>query len=220
LNSISHNLRTPLASVTGALNSVLVDEALLDPSTRRELLMTAQDEAKRLNRLVQNLLDMTRLEGGAVHVKTEPCDVQDLIGSALEQLGDRVRERSIAVAVPPNLPLVPLDFVLSVQVLVNLLDNALKYSPPDAPIEIGATLRHDQLEIKVADRGRGIPEQHLERVFEKFFRAASGETPGGSGLGLSICKGLIEAQHGRIWAEHRSNGGTEIIFSLPLERER
>jgi two-component system sensor histidine kinase KdpD len=219
LSSISHNFRTPLASVIGALNSVLSDGALLDISTQRELLKTAQDEAKRLNRLVQNLLDMTRLEGGAVHVRSEPCDVQDVVGSALEQLGDAARERLITIAIPPDLPLVPMDFVLIVQVVVNLVDNSLKYSSAGAPIEVGASLKHDQLQIRVADRGRGIAEQDLERVFEKFFRGASAETPGGSGLGLSICKGLVEAHHGRIWAERRLNGGTEMIFSLPLEAQ-
>ena len=220
LSSISHNLRSPLASITGALNTIVTDGTLLDPSTQHELLQTAQDEAKRLNSLVQNLLDMTRLEGGAVRVKTEPCDVQDVVGSALEQLGEAARERLITVTIPSNLPLFPMDFVLIVQVLVNLLDNALKYSPYEAPIEVGALLKEDHLRISVADRGRGIPVQDLERVFDKFFRGAPAETPGGSGLGLSICKGLVEAHHGRICAERRSNGGTEVIVSLPMETKR
>ena len=219
LNSISHNLRTPISSIIGALNSVSMDGTLLDAATQQELLKTAQDEANRLNRLVQNLLDMTRLEGGAVHIRTELCDVQDVIGSALEQLGDPARERSITVTSPATLPLVPMDFVLVVQVLVNLLDNALKYSPVNTPIEVEALLKDEHLQIRIADRGRGIPEQQLERVFEKFFRGSAG-TPGGSGLGLSICKGFVEAHQGRIWAQQRPNGGSEITFSLPLQEQQ
>jgi two-component system, OmpR family, sensor histidine kinase KdpD len=216
LNSISHNLRTPLASVTGALNCLLEDEPLLGAATQRELLKTAQDEATRLNQLVQNLLDMTRLEGGAVRVRVEPYDVQDVVGAALEQLGQTARERQIRITIPPNLPLVPMDFSLIVQVLVNLLDNAAKYSPADSPIELAAGLEGGQLKVRVADYGTGIPHEHLERVFEKFFRVAMPETPGGVGLGLSICKGFIEAHRGRIWAERRPHGGTEITFCLPL----
>ena len=216
LNSISHNLRTPLSSVTGVLNTVLEDGALLDASTQRELLKTAQEEARRLNQLLQNLLDMTRLEGGILRLKTEPHDVQDAVGAAMEQLAAVAQQRPITITIPPNLPLVPMDFVLIVQVLVNLLDNALKYSPIETPIEVEATLDVDRVQIRVADSGKGIPEQYLERVFEKFFRAAPAETPGGAGLGLSICKGLVEAHRGRIWAQLRTQGGTEVIFSLPL----
>ncbi|HLH06595.1 MAG TPA: ATP-binding protein [Terriglobales bacterium] len=216
LNSISHNLRTPLSSVTGALNSVLEDGTLLDVSTQRELLKTAQEEARRLNQLLQNLLDMTRLEGGILHLKTELHDIQDAVGAALEQLATVAQQRPITISIPPNLPLVRMDFVPIVQVLVNLLDNALKYSPVDAPIEVGAALDANQVQIRVADSGKGIPEQYLQRVFEKFFRGAPAEAPGGAGLGLSICKGLVEAHHGRIWAQRREQGGTEVIFSLPL----
>jgi two-component system, OmpR family, sensor histidine kinase KdpD len=217
LNSVSHNLRTPLASIIGALNSVLEDGALLDEPTQQSLLETAQEEAGRLNCLVQNLLDMTRLEGGAVRVKAEPCDVHDVIGAALHQLSEAARSRSVSIAIAPGLPLVPMDHVLIVQVLVNMLDNALKYSPGDAPIEIEARLDAGELEIRVLDRGRGIPDQELTRVFDKFFRGAHPGTPRGAGLGLSICKGLVEAHNGRILAKHRANGGTELAFYLPLE---
>jgi two-component system sensor histidine kinase KdpD len=216
LNSVSHDLRTPLVSVIGAINSVLQDGPLLDASTQQKLLRTAQDEAAKLNRLIQNLLDMTRVEGGAIRVKAEPCDVHDLVGAALEQLGERARNHPISVAIAPNLPLVPMDHVLIVQVLVNLLDNALKYSPADAPIEIDARLDDCQLQIRVADRGKEIPEEELEGVFDKFFRGASAGGSRGAGLGLSICKGFVGVHDGRIWAERRAHGGTEIAFSLPL----
>jgi two-component system sensor histidine kinase KdpD len=183
-------------------------------------LETAQEEAGRLNCLVQNLLDMTRLEGGAVRVKAEPCDVHDVVGAALHQLSEAARSRPVSIAITPDLPLVPMDHVLIVQVLVNMLDNALKYSPGDAPIEIEAKLNAGQLEIRVLDRGIGIPEQELTRVFDKFFRGAHPGTPRGAGLGLSICKGLVEAHNGRILAKRRSHGGTELAFFLPLEVNR
>ncbi len=220
LNSVSHNLRTPLASVLGVLNTVLEDASLLDVPTQQSLLKTAQDEAKRLDWLVQNLLDMTRLEGGAIRVKAEPCDVHDVVASALRQLGESARSHAILVNIAPGLPFVPMDDVLMVQVLVNLLDNALKYSPADATVEIQARLTAGQLEIRVLDHGRGIPEGELERVFDKFYRVAVPGAPKGTGLGLSICKGFVEAHNGRIVAKRRTEGGTEIAVFLPLEKRR
>lgn len=217
LNSVSHNLRSPLASIMGALNSVLEDGTLIDVPTQHSLLRTAQAEAVRLNSLFQNLLDMTRLEGGAVRVKAEPCDVNDVVGAALQQLSEAVRGRPVLVNIARCLPLVSMDHVLIVQVLVNMLDNALKYSPLDAPIEIDARLNSGQLEICVSDRGRGIPEQDLGRVFDKFFRGTHPAPPRGAGLGLSICKGFVEAHKGRMLAKRRRNGGTEVAFFLPLE---
>jgi len=217
LNSISHNLRTPLASVLGVLNTILEDRALLDEPTQQSLLKTAHDEARRLDWLLQNLLDMTRLEGGSLRVKTEPCDVHEVVAAALRQLGEAARARNISVSITPNLPLIPIDNVLIVQVLVNILDNALKYSPGETLIEIQVRLDADQLEIRVLDRGAGIPEQQLERIFEKFYRVAVPGAPKGSGLGLSICKGFVEAHKGRILANHRAGGGMEFALLLPIE---
>lgn len=220
LNSVSHNLRTPLASVLGVLNTILEDASLLDVSTQQSLLKTAQDEAKQLNWLVQNLLDMTRLEAGAIRVKADPCDVHDVVAEALRQLGESARSQAILVTIAPGLPLVPMDNVLVVQVLVNLLDNALKYSPGDGPVEIQARLDAGQLEIRVLDHGTGIPVGELERVFDKFYRVAVPGAPKGTGLGLSICKGFVEAHNGRILAKRRTEGGTEIAVFLPLEKRR
>jgi len=159
---------------------------------------------------------MTRLEGGAVHIKREPCDVQDVIGAALLQLGETALKRQISVVIPPDLPLVPMDSVLIAQVIVNLLDNALKYSGPGSPVEVKAQVTGEQLQVSVADCGNGIPEEDLKRVFEKFYRVSSVGTTSGTGLGLSICKGLVEAHAGRIWMEHRQKSGTEAKFSLPF----
>ncbi|MGA2491182.1 MAG: DUF4118 domain-containing protein, partial [Anaerolineales bacterium] len=217
LNSISHDLRTPLVSITGALSSLADDQIMLDPAARRSLIETASEEADRLNRLVGNLLDMTRLESGAMRFKKEACDIQDVIGSALEELGSRLGKRSINIEIPPEFPLIQLDFVLIERVLVNVIDNALKYSPADMPIEIKAHAAGAFMEIDVADRGIGIPPEDLNRIFDKFYRVQHPGNVSGTGLGLSISKGIVQAQGGFIAAENRPGGGTIITIALPLE---
>lgn len=217
LNSISHDLRTPLASITGALSTLRDDSSFLDETTRRDLVETAWEEAERMNRLVGNLLDMTRLEAGAMKIAREPADIQDVIGVALAQVAGQGKDRPIQVDVPAELPLVPVDFVLIVQALVNLLDNALKYSPADAPIEIRVRLVDTSVQIEVADRGVGIPPEELSRVFDKFYRVprlSSGMS--GTGLGLSISKGIVQAHGGQILAQNRPGGGTLFTLTLPL----
>ena len=217
LNSISHDLRTPLVSITGALSSLADDQIVLDASARRSLIETAVEEADRLNRLVGNLLDMTRLESGAMRFKKEALDIQDVVGSALEELGGRLGNRKIDIDIPSELPLVQLDFVLVERVLVNVIDNALKYSQPETPIEIKAHAAGAFLEIDVADRGTGIPPEDLTRIFDKFYRVQRPDNVSGTGLGLSISKGIILAQGGFIAAENRDGGGTIITISLPLK---
>jgi two-component system, OmpR family, sensor histidine kinase KdpD len=217
LNSISHDLRTPLASVTGVLSSLRMDDDFLDTETRRELVETALGEAERLNRLVGNLLDMTRLESGAMRLSLQPCDIQDVIGSALNSLGQRIEGHQVQVEIPPSLPLVPLDYVLVAQVMINLLDNAAKYSPESGQIEIQAFQSETMITVEVADQGPGIPEEDLRRIFEKFYRVKRFENVVGTGLGLSICKGIIEVHGGKIWAENRPDGGLKIAFTLPLK---
>lgn len=217
LNSISHDLRTPLSSVTGVLSSLRDEGAHLSEPARRELLDTACGEAERLNRFVGNLLDMTRIEAGAVRLNLEPCDVQDLVGCAIAALEPRINTRTVSFKMLPVMPLVPMDMVLMTQVLVNLLDNAMKYSPPESGIEISTHTDKTWLTIVVADRGPGVPEQDLKRVFDKFYRIPVPEGAGGTGLGLSICKGIVEAHGGRIKAENRDGGGLKIVIRLPLE---
>lgn len=218
LNSISHDLRTPLVAITGVLSSLEDDETLLDADTRRSLVETAREEAERLNYLVGDMLNMTRIESGAMHIIWEPGDVQDAIGSALEQLKQHLEDRPITVDIPPDLPLVPMGFVLIVLVLDNVIENALKYSPPGSPIEIRVSLDEATVKIEVADRGVGIPPEDLERVFDKFYRVQRPNNVSGTGLGLSIARGIIEAHNGRIWAENRPGGGTVIHMTLPKER--
>ena len=217
LNSISHDLRTPLVSITGALSSLADDQILLDESARRSLIETAGEEADRLNRLVGNLLDMTRLESGAMHIKKEASDIQDVVGSALEDLSGRLGNRPIHIDIPEEIPLVQLDFVLIERVLVNVIDNALKYSPADTTIEITAHAAGAFMEIEVADRGTGIPSEDLTRIFDKFYRVQRPDNVSGTGLGLSISKGIVQAQGGFIAAENREGGGTIITISLPLQ---
>lgn len=216
LNSISHDLRTPLVSITGALSSLEEDGTGLDEDTRQRLVRNARGEAERLNRLVGNLLEMTRLEAGALKLKEDVGDIQDAIGAALNQLGNRLDNRQVMVDVADGVPLVPMDFVMIVQVLVNLLDNAFKYSPIDQSIEVQARAAGGHVEVSVADRGIGIPPADLQRVFDKFFRVQHPGSVSGTGLGLSICKGIIEAHGGFIVAENRAGGGTVITFALPI----
>jgi two-component system sensor histidine kinase KdpD len=215
LNSISHDLRTPLVSITGALSSLQEDNSI-DEETRQDLLDTAREEADRLNRLVGNLLDMTRVEAGAIQVRREPCDVLDVIGTALETIKDQLGDHPTRVDIPDDLPLVPMDFVLIERVLVNVLDNAIKYSPAQAPIEIQARLTGNDLQINVLDRGPGIPVRDLERIFDKFYRVQRPGYVRGTGLGLSICKGIVEAHRGSIYAKNRPDGGAIITIVLPL----
>ncbi len=216
LNSISHDLRTPLVSITGALSSLDEDKGMLNESARRTLIENARGEADRLNRLVGNLLNMTRIESGAIKLHLESEDIQDVIGTALEQLGSRVANRNIQINVPAGIPLVPMDFTLIAQVLVNILENAVKYSPADSMIEVSAELLDEKIRIKIADRGAGIPSEDLTRVFDKFYRVQRPENVSGTGLGLSISKGIIEVHHGNIYASAREGGGTIIMIELPL----
>ncbi len=220
LNSISHDLRSPLSTVTGVLTSLKEEGAHLGDHARRELLETACSEAERLNRFVGNLLDMTRIEAGAVKLNLEPCDVQELVGCALAVLETRSDTRKVAFKMLPVMPLIPMDLVLMTQVLVNLLENSLKYSPPGSPIEIIASTEGTWLLLEVADRGPGVPEQDLKRVFDKFYRIPIPEGAGGTGLGLSICKGIVEAHNGKISAENRTGGGLRITIWLPLGEQR
>jgi two-component system sensor histidine kinase KdpD len=218
LNSISHDLRTPLVSVTGVLYSLKEEGTHLSDRARRELLDSACSEAERLNRFVGNLLDMTRIEAGAIRLNVELCDVQDLVGCALAAVEQRIGNRQVEISLSDDLPLIPMDLVLMTQVLVNLLDNAHKYAPTESAIEVSAAINNYRLYLEVSDRGPGVPEHDLKRVFDKFYRIPIPEGAGGTGLGLSICKGIVDSHGGRISAENRTGGGLRIVISLPLAK--
>ncbi len=215
LNSISHDLRTPLVAITGTLSSLEEDGACLEDLAQRSLITMAREEAERLNRLVGNLLDMTRIEAGALRATAEPCDIQEVISAALDRLGSRLDRRPVTVEAPSLLA--PMDFVLMAQVLTNLLDNALKYSQPGSPIDVQARVTDGMMEISVLDRGLGVPKEDLGRIFDKFYRVQRPGGTSGTGLGLAICKGIVEAHRGRIWAQNRPGGGTIVTVALPCE---
>ena len=222
LNSISHELRTPLATITGVLSSLGESEKSkdvnekLDSSTKIELVESATRQAKQLNRIVENLLEMTRIEAGTVHVNSELSDVRDLIGSILNQMAERLSHHKVRVNIPIDIKLIPMDSVLIGQVLNNILDNACKYSPAGSPIEVSVEMNDNNALVHIKDQGVGIPEEDLERVFDKFYRVQRESQVNGTGLGLSICKGIIEAHEGHIWANNNSDRGATITFSLPV----
>jgi two-component system sensor histidine kinase KdpD len=215
LSSLSHDLRTPLGVITGAASSLLEKGAVPD-ATRHELLQSILAESQRMNRLISNLLDMIRVESGALQVQKEWQPLEEPVGVALIRLEDRLRDHPVTVRLPPDLPLVPVDGVLIEQVFINLLENAVKYTPAGTPIEISAEATDGMVRVDVADRGPGIPAGEEIKVFEKFHRAPSGTASDGVGLGLTICRGIIVAHGGRIWAENRPGGGALFRFTLPL----
>lgn len=213
LSAVSHDLRTPLASITGAATS-LRDDVELAPETKAELVEAIVDEAGRLERLVGNLLDMTRLESGAVALRRDWVPLDEILGSALTRLESSLEAREVSVSIAPDVPLVSVDPVLFEQVFVNLLDNAVKYSPRGAPIALVARCDGERVEIDVVDHGPGLPEGAEQRVFEKFYRGAH-EGVSGAGLGLPICKGIVEAHGGTLRAETREAGGASFRVSIP-----
>lgn len=220
LRVISHDLKTPLTTIMGSLQTSLDQRLNLKEETRRELVTIAYDQANRLNRLVTGILEMTQLETGAVGVRREPCQLADVVHEALGQLHETLHEHQCQITLPPSLPAVKADLVLLSHALANLLHNAAKFSPSASPIEITAVVSDGDVMVSVADRGPGIPAGDLDRVFEKFYGLRRSPTQpssmGGAGLGLAVAKGIVEAHGGRIWAEQREGGGTIIMMSLPL----
>lgn len=216
LSSISHDLQTPIFSIVGALDSLCDKDIRLDHDSRQSMIDTARLETHRLQRLVRNLLDLTRLESGP-RLKLAFCDPTDLVGTALGQLDETLGGRAIRLQTEADGHPLRVDFVLFVQVLVNLIDNANKYSPPDRPIEIVFEYLDPHWRIEVRDSGPGIPLADREKVFEKFFRRSDTQTEG-SGLGLAISRGLVEAHGGTLVADAGVQGvGTVMRILLPQE---
>jgi two-component system sensor histidine kinase KdpD len=215
LSSVSHDLRTPLASITGAASTLLESGHGLDADVRRDLLEALHEEAERLNRLVQNLLEMTRLESGALRLHADWHPLEEVVGAALGRFAKLFGERTVLTHIPLDLPLVRIDDVLIEQVLINLLDNALKYTPAGTAVEVKAAVRDGSILVDVADRGPGLAPGEEARIFDKFHRA-EGSHVRGAGLGLAICRGIVQAHGGRIWAENRPGGGLSVRFTLPI----
>jgi two-component system sensor histidine kinase KdpD len=218
LNSISHDLRTPLSTVLGSTTTMIEYGEGMPAATRADLLQSVREEAERLNRYVGNLLDMTRLEGGGLHFRNDWVDARDVLMAAAERVSRRLEHRYIERDFPPELSLVRLDPNLLEQAVVNILENAIAYSPDETAIELAAYEDRSNIVISIEDEGKGIPTAELERVFEKFRRMEEPtDRSKGAGLGLSISKGFIEAMGGRIAAASPIHGdhGTRVLISLP-----
>jgi two-component system sensor histidine kinase KdpD len=218
LTSISHDLRTPLASILGSATSLRAYRSDLDENTQEELVRTIQDESERLNRFINNLLDMTRLESGAITPHGELVDLSDVIGSALQRASKVLSLHRVQLELAPDLPMLKLDAVLFEQVLFNLLDNAAKYAPKNTDIRLRAWRQGDLVRVTVLDEGEGIPPDDLERIFDKFYRVhATDRKRAGTGLGLAICRGFVEAMGGTIVASNRRDrSGAIFTITLPV----
>ncbi|CAA9322556.1 MAG: Osmosensitive K+ channel histidine kinase KdpD, partial [uncultured Microvirga sp.] len=223
LTSISHDLRTPLAAIMGSAGTLLDYEKELDAPTRTELLRSIQDESERLNRFIANLLDMTRLESGAVAPNRAPHDVSEIVASALHRAAKVLVDRRVEVSLAADLPMVDVDPVLLEQVLFNLLDNAAKYALPETTIRVQSWPdgSHRRICLQVLDEGDGIPPEDLQRIFDKFHRAQKGDrVRAGTGLGLAVCRGFIEAMGGSITAANRADRpGAVFTVTLPAANE-
>ena len=226
LSSVSHDLRTPLTAIKAAASSLLQEDVQWNEEEKRGFAQAIEREADRLNRLVSNLLDMSRIEEGALKPEKEEYSLVELIHDVLGRLEPLLKGRVVHTHLPTDdLLLVELDYLEIDQVLTNLIENAVRYTPKGSPIEVSAHFEGEQVVVSVVDRGPGIPSADLERVFDKFYRVLHGQHPAGypmgSGLGLAVCKGLVEGHGGRIWAEQREGGGLIIFVTLPVGgRER
>jgi two-component system sensor histidine kinase KdpD len=217
LTSISHDLKTPLASILGNVSSLAQYGKLYDEATRIEMLEMAEAETLRLSRFVDNLLHMTRIDAGGLHPTLETLDVSDLVGSALTRTEKLLQRHRLCTDLPPDLPMVDADFVLAEHVLVNLLDNAAKYSPPESEVRVAARKADDRVVIYVQDEGPGVAAEYQDRIFQRFFRVMTADhRPAGTGLGLAICKGFVEAMGGTICAANRGDKpGARFTITLP-----
>jgi two-component system sensor histidine kinase KdpD len=215
LSAVSHDLRTPLAGIVGASSTLAEMSDRLDPSTRKELAQSIYEESERLDRQVSNLLEMARLDAGSIAVHKEWHSLQDVVSPVIDRMDASLKTHAVKVKVPADLPLAAFDPGLISEVLTNLLENATKYTPCDAPIEIEAHRDDNELVMSVADTGPGVPSGDEARIFERFYQPANG-APHGAGLGLSICRGIVELHGGAISAKNRPQGGLEVQFTLPL----
>ncbi len=220
LSSVSHDLRTPLTTIKTAASSLLQPEVQLDEEVRNQFALAIERESDRLNRLVENLLDMSRIEGGALHPKKVWYPLDEIIYNVLSRMQPLLEERAVQKYIPEQLPPVEMDYVQIGQVVTNLLENAIRYTPTGSPITICIEVHEDCLQVSVADRGSGVPLAERERIFDKFYRvhreARAADADRGSGLGLAVSKGVIEAHYGRIWVEERAGGGATFCFTLPM----
>lgn len=222
LSSLSHDFRTPLATIEGAASGLLEEDGALPPDGRRELAAGILEESRRMTRLVANLLNMVRVETGALAVQKSWQPLEEVVGVVLLRLEEQLARHPVEVDLPPNLPLVPVDELLVEQVFINLLENAARYTPPGTAVTVRAWETDAAVCVEVADGGPGVPVDAEELVFRKFYRGAKpksddgNEAAGGTGLGLTIAQGIVTAHGGRMWVERRVGGGAAFRFTLPL----
>ncbi|GBD12376.1 Sensor histidine kinase ResE [bacterium HR24] len=217
LSAVSHDLRTPLATISAAADSLLQQDVDWSPEERAAFARDIAEEARRLGRLVDNLLDLSRIEGGKLHPQKAWHDLRGLVEEVLDRLRPVTARHRVTVEMPDDLPPLLLDYVEIAQVLSNLIENATKHTPPGTEITISGARIDGEVQVEVADRGPGLPPEALGRVFEPFYRLdGQGAQSRGSGLGLAVAKGLVEAHGGRMWAENRPGGGARFIFTLPI----
>jgi two-component system sensor histidine kinase KdpD len=220
LSSVSHDLRTPLATIAGAATALQSGSALPE-GTRSDLTDSIVREADRLNDLIANLMFATRLEAGRVQLNREWASVEELVGAGLSRHRNALKDRPFQARIPPDLPLVRVDNAMLPQVVHNLIDNALRYTPAGTPIDIAAWTTESNVIVKVADQGLGLTDDEQSKVFERFYRGRAAKPTGaqsGIGLGLTICEGIIKAHGGRVWAEPNTPHGVAFLFSLPIDR--
>jgi two-component system, OmpR family, sensor histidine kinase KdpD len=220
LNSLSHELRTPISTIIGAADNLLNDKNKISEENKRKLISEISQASLRLNKQVENILNMSRLESGFIQSKKDWCDVHELIYSVINQLDDVLENHKVNVLLPENLPLFKLDFGLMQQVLNNLISNAAVYTPDGSAISITAKAvkknQSESLEISIEDNGNGFPENEIEKVFEKFYRLKDSKT-GGTGLGLSIVRGFVEAHNGKVTLLNIPAGGAKFTIEIPSE---
>jgi two-component system sensor histidine kinase KdpD len=216
LSSISHDLRTPLTRIIGAANTLIENDTGFDPSERRDFNHIVLEEAQRMSELTGKLLDMARLSSGEIILHRDWNAIEEIVGSALNRLDKHLQDRPVRTVLPDNLPLLWIDAVLIEQVLVNLIENALKYSPAGSPIDIGGQIHDGYCRLTVADYGPGIARGRETKIFEKFYRGVAESHESGVGLGLALCKAIVEAHGGSINAGNRPGKGAEFVIALPL----
>ncbi|MDW8100287.1 MAG: ATP-binding protein [Anaerolineae bacterium] len=216
LSTISHELRTPLAAIKGFASTLLQEDVEWDPTTQREFLSIIERESDQLERLISQLLDISRLEAGILNIEQVACSLSEIVQGVASRLKVIARAHELQVHIPLDLPLVYADRQRIGQVLSNLVENAAKYAPPHTAIVISASAVEDQVQVSVSDQGAGIPPELRERIFDRFFRADPRDGRPGTGLGLAICQGIVEAHGGRIWVEGKPGQGSVFVFTLPI----
>jgi two-component system sensor histidine kinase KdpD len=219
LSSVSHELRTPLATIKASISTLRSDSVELDATSRADLLLAIEEETDHLNQLVGNILDMSRIETGALHPVRKWNALAEIVNGVVRRMRQSLHQHQIMIDIPTGFPFLPVDYVQMEQVFTNLLSNSAKFAPPNSQIKVSACVLPEQMVlVKVSNQGPPVAIEHLDRIFDKFYRVIASDKVTGTGLGLSICKGIIEAHGGRIWAENEP-GMFVFNFTLPMNWE-